>query len=34
MKPFISTELIPDGENQTHIGGTFDFNRKKLLKKY
>jgi len=19
MKPFISTELIPDGENQTHI---------------
>ena len=34
MKPFISTKLIPDGENQTHMGGTFDFNRKKLLKKY
>ena len=25
MKPFISTKLIPDGENQTHMGGTFDF---------
>ena len=25
IKPFISAKLIPDGENQTHIGGTFDF---------
>jgi len=25
LKPFISTKLIPDGENQTHMGGTFDF---------
>ena len=25
IKPFISTKLIPDGENQTHMGGTFDF---------
>jgi type IX secretion system PorP/SprF family membrane protein len=25
LKPFISAKLIPDGENQTHIGGTFDF---------
>ncbi|GIS21680.1 MAG: hypothetical protein CM15mP122_1860 [Bacteroidota bacterium] len=25
LKPFISTKLIPDGENQTHIGGTLDF---------
>ena len=25
MKPFISTKLIPDGENQTHMGETFDF---------
>ncbi len=25
MKPFISTKVIPDGENQTHMGGTFDF---------
>jgi len=25
LKPFISAKLIPDGKNQTHIGGTFDF---------
>ena len=25
LKPFISVKLNPDGENQTHIGGTFDF---------
>ena len=25
LKPFISVKLIPDGQNQTHIGGTFDF---------
>ncbi|MDA9648634.1 PorP/SprF family type IX secretion system membrane protein [Flavobacteriaceae bacterium] len=25
LKPFISAKLIPDGQNQTHIGGTFDF---------
>ena len=25
LKSFISAKLIPDGENQTHIGGTFDF---------
>ena len=25
LKPFISAKLNPDGENQTHIGGTFDF---------
>jgi len=25
LKPFISARLNPDGENQTHIGGTFDF---------
>ena len=25
LKPFISMKLIPDGQNQTHIGGTFDF---------
>ena len=25
LKPFISTKIIPDGENQTHLGGTFDF---------
>jgi type IX secretion system PorP/SprF family membrane protein len=25
LKPFISTRLNPNGENQTHIGGTFDF---------
>ena len=32
MKPFISTKLIPDVENQTHMGGTFDFNIKKCIK--
>ena len=25
IKPFVSVKLNPDGENQTHIGGTFDF---------
>jgi type IX secretion system PorP/SprF family membrane protein len=25
LKPFVSAKLNPDGENQTHIGGTFDF---------
>ena len=25
LKPFVSARLNPDGENQTHIGGTFDF---------
>ena len=25
LKPFISAKLIPEGKNQTHIGGTFDF---------
>jgi len=25
LKPFISVKLIPEGQNQTHIGGTFDF---------
>ena len=25
LKPFISTRLNPNGENQTHFGGTFDF---------
>ncbi|MDA9843284.1 type IX secretion system membrane protein PorP/SprF [Flavobacteriaceae bacterium] len=25
LKPFISTRLNPNGENQMHIGGTFDF---------
>ena len=25
LKPFISAKLNPDGENQTHVGGTFDF---------
>ena len=25
LKPFISSKLIPDGDNQTHIGGTLDF---------
>ena len=25
LKPFISARLNPDGENQTHIGGTFDY---------
>jgi type IX secretion system PorP/SprF family membrane protein len=25
LKSFISAKLIPDGQNQTHIGGTFDF---------
>ena len=25
IKPFISAKLNPDGQNQTHIGGTFDF---------
>lgn len=25
LKPFISARLNPNGENQTHIGGTFDF---------
>ena len=25
LKPFISAKLIPDGENQTHVGGTLDF---------
>ena len=25
LKPFVSAKLNPEGENQTHIGGTFDF---------
>jgi len=25
LKPFVSARLNPNGENQTHIGGTFDF---------
>jgi len=25
LKPFVSAKLNPQGENQTHIGGTFDF---------
>lgn len=25
LKPFVSAKLNPNGENQTHIGGTFDF---------
>ena len=25
LKPFFSARLNPNGENQTHIGGTFDF---------
>ena len=26
LKPFVSAKLIPDGENQSHIGATLDFN--------
>ena len=25
LKPFVSVKFNPDGQNQTHVGGTFDF---------